>query len=105
MPSLFDLHRDGRMPNQFAIIAVDGARFRRSGLSEAMAGHVLIYLHKEKELADVVQRFPAEHYVMVDDKLRILAAVKEILCERPSSCGRDTTPWMQSFWQPTRQLT
>jgi len=38
---------------------------------------VLIYVHKEQELADVEQRYPAEHYVLVDDKLRILAAVKK----------------------------
>jgi FMN phosphatase YigB (HAD superfamily) len=49
----------------------------RSGLFEAVAGHVLIYLHKEKELADVAQRYPAEHYVLVEDKLRILAAIKK----------------------------
>jgi len=39
---------------------------------------VLIYVHKEQELDDVEQRYPAEHYVLVDDKLRILAAVKKI---------------------------
>jgi FMN phosphatase YigB (HAD superfamily) len=49
----------------------------RSGLSEAVAGEVFIYLHKEKELADVAERCPAEHYVLVEDKLRILSAVKE----------------------------
>jgi FMN phosphatase YigB (HAD superfamily) len=49
----------------------------RSGLFEAVAGKVLIYLHKEEELVDVAQRCPAEHYVLVEDKLRILAAVKK----------------------------
>src|SRR5215831_8027364 len=49
----------------------------RSGLFEAVNGNVLIYVHKELELADVEQRLPAEHYVLVDDKLRILAAVKK----------------------------
>jgi len=49
-----------------------------SGLHEAVNGNVLIYVHKELELADVEARFPAEHYVLVDDKLRILAAVKQI---------------------------
>jgi FMN phosphatase YigB (HAD superfamily) len=49
----------------------------RAGLWEAVAGKVLIYIHKEQELREVEQRFPARHYVMVDDKLRILAAVKE----------------------------
>lgn len=49
----------------------------RSGLSEAVAGEVLIYLHKEKELADVEHRCPAEHYVVIEDKLRLLAAIKK----------------------------
>ncbi len=48
-----------------------------SGLFESFAGHVLIYIHKELELDDVEQKYPAEHYVMVDDKVRILAAIKE----------------------------
>ena len=47
-----------------------------------MEGNVLIYVHKELELPDVEKRFPAEHYVLVDDKLRILAAVKESWQER-----------------------
>ncbi len=50
----------------------------RSGLSEAVAGQVLIYLHKEQELDDVEQRCPAEHYVLVEDKLRLLTAIKKI---------------------------
>ena len=50
----------------------------RSGLYEAVGGHALIYVHKEHELADVEARYPAAHYVMVDDKLRILAAIKNI---------------------------
>jgi polyphosphate glucokinase len=50
----------------------------RSGIFEAVDGNVLIYVHKEKELDDVEQRHPAEHYVLVDDKLRILAAIKKI---------------------------
>ncbi len=52
-------------------------KVERSGLFEAVQGRVLIYIHKEQELDDVESRFPAEHYVLVDDKLRILAAVKE----------------------------
>jgi hypothetical protein len=48
-----------------------------SGLWDAVNGNVLIYVHKELELADVERRFPADHYVLVDDKLRILAAVKQ----------------------------
>jgi FMN phosphatase YigB (HAD superfamily) len=50
----------------------------RSGLYEAVEGHVLIYVHKEHELADVEARYPADHYVMVDDKLHILAAIKKL---------------------------
>jgi len=50
----------------------------RSGLSESVDGKVFIYLHKEKELADVEQRCPAKHYVVVEDKLRLLAAIKKI---------------------------
>ena len=50
----------------------------RSGLFELFDGNVLIYVHKEQELQDVEQRYPADHYVLVDDKLRILHAIKEI---------------------------
>ena len=50
----------------------------RSGLWDAVDGRVLIYIHKEQMLDDVEQRYPARHYVMVDDKLRILAAMKNV---------------------------
>src|ERR1017187_6695447 len=50
----------------------------RAGLYEAVEGHALIYVHKEHELADVEARCPAAHYVMVDDKLRILTAIKKL---------------------------
>src|SRR5271165_3494120 len=53
-------------------------KVERSGISEAVDGHVLIYIHKEHELTDVEQRYPAHHYILVDDKPRILAAVKKI---------------------------
>jgi FMN phosphatase YigB (HAD superfamily) len=53
-------------------------KIKRSGLWEAVDGRVLIYIHKERMLDDVEQRYPARHYVMVDDKLRILAAMKNI---------------------------
>src|SRR3989442_1842602 len=53
-------------------------KVERSGLQEAVDGKVLIYIHKERELDDVEQRYPAGHYVVVDDKLRILTAVKQI---------------------------
>jgi FMN phosphatase YigB (HAD superfamily) len=51
-------------------------KVERSGLAEAVDGHVLIYIHKERELDEVARRYPAAHYVLVDDKPRILAAVK-----------------------------
>ncbi len=46
------------------------------GLLEAVKGHALIYVHKERELSDVQKRLPARHYVMVDDKIHILTAIK-----------------------------
>ena len=49
----------------------------RSGLYDTFDGHVLIYVHKEKELEDVEARYPAQHYVMVDDKVRLLTAIKQ----------------------------
>jgi FMN phosphatase YigB (HAD superfamily) len=51
-------------------------KVERSGLFDAVETRVLIYIHKERELDDVERRYPAEHYVLVDDKLWILAAVK-----------------------------
>ena len=50
----------------------------RSGLHEKFEGAVLIYIHKELELEDVKRRYAADHYVVIDDKLRILTAIKEI---------------------------
>ena len=66
-----------------AVILSDGdvvfqpRKIDRSGLYEIFEGHVLIYIHKELELEDVATRYPAAHYVMVDDKVRILAAIKK----------------------------
>lgn len=57
-------------------------KVQRSGLWDAVDGRVLIYIHKEQVLADVEQRFPARHYVMIDDKLRILAAMKKVWGKR-----------------------
>ncbi len=54
----------------------------RSGLWSAVEGNVLIYVHKEHELDDVEARFPAQQYVLVDDKLRILHAIKRVWGER-----------------------
>jgi FMN phosphatase YigB (HAD superfamily) len=57
-------------------------KVQRSGLWEAVEGRVLICVHKERMLDDVEQRYPACHYLMVDDKLRILAAMKSIWRDR-----------------------
>ena len=71
-----------------AVILSDGdvvfqpRKIERSALGEAVGGDVLIYIHKEHELDDVERRYPAEHYVLIDDKVRILAAVKEIWGDR-----------------------
>lgn len=67
-----------------AVILSDGdvvfqpLKVERSGIWETVNGKVLIYIHKEQELEDVERRFPAGHYVLVDDKIRILSAVKKI---------------------------
>jgi FMN phosphatase YigB (HAD superfamily) len=71
-----------------AVILSDGdvvfqpLKIDRSGLYEAFEGHVLIYIHKELELDDVEAKYAAPHYVMVDDKVRILAAIKQHWGER-----------------------
>jgi len=65
-----------------SVIVTDGDvvfqpfKISRSGLHEAFDGKVLIYIHKEMELDDIAARYPADHYVFIDDKVRILAAVK-----------------------------
>lgn len=60
-------------------------KIERAGLFDAVDKRVLIYVHKEHELDDVERRFPADHYVLVDDKIRILTAVKEIWGKRLTS--------------------
>ena len=60
-------------------------KVQRSGLWDAVEGRVLIYLHKEQMLDAVARRYPAAHYVMVDDKLRILSAMKQVWGERLTS--------------------
>jgi len=57
-------------------------KVEHAGLAKVADGNVLIYIHKEEALEDVERRFPAEHYVLIDDKLRILDAVKQIWGER-----------------------
>lgn len=71
-----------------AVILTDGdvvfqpRKVERSGLLEAVEKNILIYIHKEHELEDVERRYPAKKYVLVDDKLRILTAIKKIWQER-----------------------
>jgi FMN phosphatase YigB (HAD superfamily) len=57
-------------------------KIRRAGLWDAFRGDVLIYVHKEDMLEDMQKRYPAAHYVMVDDKPRILVALKKLLGDR-----------------------
>jgi FMN phosphatase YigB (HAD superfamily) len=71
-----------------AVILTDGdvvfqpLKIERSGLYEAVNGHVLIYVHKEKEVNDMESRYPANHYVFVDDKVRLLSSFKVQLGDR-----------------------
>ena len=66
-----------------AVILSDGdvvfqpRKIQRAGIWDAVEGRVLIYLHKEQMLESVARRYPSEHYVMVDDKVRILSAMKK----------------------------
>src|SRR5262249_47344053 len=70
------------------VIASDGdvvfqpLMIRRSGLMDTFDSQVLIYIHKERELDDIVERYPAQHYVLIDDKARILVAVKHAWSSR-----------------------
>src|SRR6185295_6023183 len=57
-------------------------KIQRSGLWAAVEGRVLIYVHKERMLPAVAERYPARRYVMVDDKLRILHEMKQIWGDR-----------------------
>jgi len=57
-------------------------KVEHAGLAKVADGNVLIYIHKEEALDDVERRYPAEHYVLVDDKLRILVAAKQYWGER-----------------------
>ena len=57
-------------------------KIQRSGIWTAVEGRVLIYIHKEKVLDHMQQRYPARHYVMVDDKANLLAAMKSVLGAR-----------------------
>lgn len=71
-----------------AVILSDGdavfqpVKIHRAGLAQAFGDRVLIYIHKELELSAVERQHPARRYVLIDDKLRILSAVKDIWGER-----------------------
>ena len=78
-----------------------------SGLYEAVDGQALIYVHKEHELADVEARYSADHYVLVDDKLRILAAVKKIWGSRVTTVFVRQGHYAldEKFWRVSRRRT
>jgi FMN phosphatase YigB (HAD superfamily) len=81
-PESLDAVEHARQFGQVVILSDGDVVFQprkvdRSGLYETFAGHVLIYVHKELELEDVEAKYPATHYVMVDDKVRLLAAIKQ----------------------------
>jgi hypothetical protein len=63
------------VPGSLGDVVFQPRKVERSGLGRAVDG-VLIYVHKERELDDVERRYPADHYVLVDDKLRVLTVVK-----------------------------
>jgi FMN phosphatase YigB (HAD superfamily) len=80
-------------------------KVQQSGLWDAVEGRVLIYVHKEQMLDDVERRYPARHYVMVDDKLRILAAIKKVWGIRlttvfPRQGHYALDPWNEAVYPP-----
>lgn len=81
-PGALDVVRRLKRWGRVAILSDGDAVFQPrkvegSGLWKAFDGHVLIFIHKEQELASVERLYPAKHYVMIDDKLRILQAIKD----------------------------
>ena len=86
-PGALDVIKRCKRWGRVAILSDGDAVFQpikveRSGLWRAFGGNVLIFVHKENELAAVERFYPAKHYVMVDDKLRILQAIKDVWKER-----------------------
>ncbi len=73
------------------IIVSDGDQYFQaekiinSHLAEAVEGRVLIYTHKQRHLEEILQRYPSDHYVMIDDKAEILADTKKVMGERLST--------------------
>lgn len=86
-PSAIEVIRHVKKWGQVAILSDGDAVFQprkveRSGLWKAVGGNVMIFIHKEQELECVEMLYPARHYVMVDDKLRLLEAIKDIWKDR-----------------------
>ena len=93
-PGAREAVRHARASGETCILSDGDAVFQplkiaRAGLRELFEDRVLIYVHKEQELADVERWRPARHYVMVDDKLRLLSGIKKIWGERV------TTVWVR----------
>jgi phosphoglycolate phosphatase-like HAD superfamily hydrolase len=86
-PGALNVVRHARKWGQVAILSDGDAVFQprkveRAGLWKAVGGNVMIFIHKEEELECVETFYPARHYVMVDDKLRLLEAIKDIWKDR-----------------------
>ena len=86
-PNAIEVVKTAQRAGVAAILSDGDAVFQprkveRSGLWTVFGDNVLIYVHKELELADVEHHFPARHYVMIDDKLRILDAIKHFWGDR-----------------------
>jgi len=86
-PDALEVLKHAKRWGKVAILSDGDAVFQprkveRSGLWKAVGGKVLIFIHKEQELECVEQLYPARHYVMVDDKLRLLQAIKDIWKDR-----------------------
>ncbi len=90
-PGALDVVKHAKRWGKVAILSDGDAVFQprkveRSGLWKAVGGNVLIFIHKEQELDCVENLYPARHYVMVDDKLRLLEAIKDIWKDRVTTC-------------------
>jgi hypothetical protein len=82
-PYVFEVIQRAKRWGQVVILSDGDAVFQprkicSSGLWQAFGGRVLVFIHKEEMLADVERMYPAHHYVMIDDKLRILEAIKKV---------------------------
>ena len=82
-PRVFEVIQKVKRWGQVVILSDGDAVFQprkicHSGLWQTFGGRVLVFIHKEEMLADVERMYPARHYVMIDDKLRILDAIKKV---------------------------